>query len=382
LAQDLQALGWRVDVLAPHAPGAAFRESINGVSVERFRYSWPISAQTLCYGGGALLNLRGNWRNALKVPVLVLFQSLAIARKLLSRKYDLVHSHWILPQAFSAALSSLPLRVPHVVTVHGGDVFSLRGRLLTRFKRKALEWANVVTVNSSATSAAVTGIMPGLRDLRRIPMGASVASPSPPIVEHIRSRFRRGSGPLLVFVGRVIEEKGVGDLLRAVAFLVPRLPTVTAVIVGEGQDRGRMERLARELAIGDRVAFAGSVAPDDVSGYLAAADMFVGASKRAPDGWVEGLGLTFIEAMLARTPVVATRVGGILDAVQHERTGLLVSENAPDEIADAVERLATDAALTARLRDSAFEFARSSFTREAAAQAFSQLFEQLISAER
>jgi glycosyltransferase involved in cell wall biosynthesis len=142
-----------------------------------------------------------------------------------------------------------------------------------------------------------------------------------------------------------------------------------------------MEKLASDLAIADRVAFTGAVAPDDVPNYLAAADVFVGPSKRGPDGSSEGLGLTFIEAMLARTPVVASRLGGILDAVQHERTGLLVSENAPDEIADAVERLATDAALASRLRESAFEVARANFTRDAAAQAFSQLFERTIRAK-
>ena len=55
LAQDLQALGWRVDVLAPHAPGAAVRETLGGVRVERFRYLWPERLETVCYRGGALI---------------------------------------------------------------------------------------------------------------------------------------------------------------------------------------------------------------------------------------------------------------------------------------------------------------------------------------
>ncbi len=379
LAQDIQALGWRVDVLAPHAPGAATRESIDGVSVERFRYFWPASAQTLCYGGGALLNLRQNPWNALKVPGLVLFQCLAIAWRLVGRKYDAVHSHWILPQAFAAVLSAGPLRIPHIVTVHGSDVFSLRGRMLTLFKRIALRYANAVTVNSLATSTAVTEIVPALQELHRIPLGASVSDCPRPVVDDLRHRFRRGSGPLLVFVGRVIEQKGVADLLRAVARLTPRLPTVTALVVGDGPDRLNMERLASELTIADRVTFVGAVAPDDVPRYLAAADLFVGPSKRGPDGSSEGQGLTLIEAMLAGTPVVATRVGGIVDAVQHERTGLLVPENAPDEIAAAVERLISDEALARGLRDNALEFARRNLTRDAAARAFSLLFERTIS---
>jgi glycosyltransferase involved in cell wall biosynthesis len=379
LAEDLQALGWRIDVLAPHTPGTATRESINGVSVERFRYFWPASAQTLCYEGGALLNLRRNRWNVIKVPVLVFLQSMGIARRLVSRRYDMVHSHWILPQAFTAALSAVLLRVPHVVTVHGSDVFSLRGRLLTQFKKVALNGASAVTVNSLATGAAVAEIVPRLREVHRIPMGASASRGRPAVVDALRQRFRRHSGPLLVFVGRVIEQKGVADLLRAVTILVPRLPGVTAIIVGDGQDRSTMVSLASELKIGDRVSFVGSVAPADVPDYLAAADLFVGPSKRGADGSSEGLGLTFIEAMLAGTPVVATRVGGIKETVQHEETGLLVSENAPREIADAVERLVTDRDLALRLSGTALELARNHFTREVVARSFSQLFEQMIS---
>lgn len=380
LAEDLRALGWRIDVVAPHAVGAATRESVNGLSVERFRYFWPASAQTLCYDGGALLNLRKNRWNALKVPVLVFLQSAAIARRLMSRKYDIVHSHWILPQAFTAALSAVPLGIPHIVTVHGSDVFSLRGRVLACFKRAAMKHADAVTVNSQATGAAVTAIAPGLRELHQIPMGASSAAARPAVVDGLRRRFRRDSGPLLVFVGRLIEQKGVGDLLRAVAILAPRLP-VTAMIVGDGQDRPRMERLARDLAIADRITFTGAVAPSEVSDYLAAADLFVGPSKRGADGSSEGLGLTFIEAMLAGTPVIATRVGGIVETVRHEETGLLVAESAPDEIAAAIERLVIDTGLADRLRENALQLARRDFTREGVARSFSLLFERLIQAK-
>ena len=58
LAEDLQALGWEVDVLAPHAPSAARHEVLDGVSVDRFRYLWPENRETVCYQGGALINLK------------------------------------------------------------------------------------------------------------------------------------------------------------------------------------------------------------------------------------------------------------------------------------------------------------------------------------
>lgn len=375
LAQDLQALGWRVDVLAPHAPGVKPREFLDGVLVERFRYLWPDSLQTLCYGGGALINLRKTPAKLLQVPPFVLSEWLAVQRRLAHGSYDLLHSHWILPQGFTGALAAKALKVPHVTTVHGGDVFALRGRVLSRFKRFALTRADVVTVNSSATEAAVVELAPGLANIRRIPMGISDRPPQSS--GNLLQQFRRGDGPCLVFVGRVIEEKGVGDLIKAVSLLHTSLPDTTAVVVGEGQDRLAMQAQARELGVSDRIVFTGWVAPHEVPGVLASGDIFIGASRTAPDGWIEGQGLTMLEAMLAGLPVVATRSGGIVDTVRHEETGLLVNEASPDEIAAAVLRLAQDPGLAHRLAQNGTQLVRRGFTREASAKAFSDLYLRL-----
>ena len=183
---------------------------------------------------------------------------------------------------------------------------------------------------------------------------------------------------MLVFVGRLVEEKGVSDLIRAVGLVAAELPDVTAMILGDGQDRADMEALAVQLGIVDRVHFLGWVEPVAVPGYLAAADIFVGPSKKAANGWVEAQGLTFIEAMLARTPVIATRSGGIPDAVRHEETGLLVPEDRPDEIAAAIKRLAGDPVLASRLRDAGYALAVKDFTRERTAKLFAALFDMSV----
>ncbi|MBT8420402.1 MAG: glycosyltransferase, partial [Gammaproteobacteria bacterium] len=171
LAEDLQALGWRVDVLAPHAPGAARHERIGGVKVERFRYLWPARLETVCYQGGALSNLAHNRGNYLKLPPLVFFEWATAVRRLMRGRYDLLHSHWILPQGFTGVLAAKPLRLPHVLTVHGGDAFALRGRILSKFKRFSLAGADAVTVNSSATREQILSIAPGIPEPKSIPMG-------------------------------------------------------------------------------------------------------------------------------------------------------------------------------------------------------------------
>ena len=382
LAQDLKKLGWHIDVLAPHAPGALLRETFRGVDVERFRYLWPTTLETVCYQGGALINLRKDKMNNLKLPALIVSEWFSIFKRLIKRKYDILHSHWILPQGFTGLLASRLLGIPHVTTVHGGDIFGLRGILLKYFKRFVLTYADAVTVNSGATWNAVTEIAPRLSHLYRIPMGVSVKNKAgiSAETEQIRSRYRRGDGPLLVFVGRVVEEKGVEDLIRAINFLKSSLPDVSALIVGEGQDRPALERITAEMSLNDRITFTGWVDPEMIGTYLEAADVFVGPSRRSNDGWVEAQGLTFIEAMVAKIPVTPT--GGIVDVVCHEETGMLVNEQSPEEIAAAVEKLFFDPALAEKSRDKGHKLVMNGYSRESSAKAFSNLFERVIKADR
>jgi len=381
LAQDLCDCGWQVSVLAPHAPGARTRGVLGGVPVSRFRYLWPERLETVCYDGGALQNLQRNRSNLLKLPLLVAAEWLAVARRLVPRRFDLVHSHWILPQGLVTGLLAGPLRVPHVLTVHGGDAFALRGRLLRSAKFMALGLADAVTVNSSATEAAITAIRPGLASVRRIPMGASTpSSVDGKLAKRLRERHRRDAGPLLVFVGRMVPEKGLDDLLRAIGLLVTETPSVTCLAVGDGPERENLESLARQLGLAERVHFTGWVQPENLPAYLQAADIFVGPSRTGVDGWREAQGLTFIEAMLAGIPVVATASGGIVDAVRDGETGILVPEASPPAIAEAVERIWSDPELRVRLSSAAEKLAMERFTRRASAACFAALYESLLGA--
>ena len=320
-----------------------------------------------------MINLRERKSNYFKLPALVASEWFAIAKRLIHGKYDLLNSHWILPQGFTGTLAARPLGVPHVITVHGSDIFALRSRLITPFKRFALKKADTVTVNSSATEKAVKEIVPNIKKLYRIPMGVSVKSspPSPSPIE-LREQYRRGQGPLLIFVGRVVKEKGVEDLIRAMALLVPHFPDVSALIVGEGQDRPELEVLAKSLGLTDCIIFCGWISPELVPNYLSAGDIFIGPS------WIEAQGLSIIEAMLAQTPVIASRVGGIVDIVEDRETGLLVNKNSPKEIAEAVEKLIHDPDLAQRLRTQGRKKAETGFSREVSAIAFSELFLRTI----
>lgn len=371
-AQDLQALGWQVDVLAPHAPGAAKCEELDGVRVRRFQYFWPQSAQTVCYDGGALINLRRRPYEKLKLPVLVAAEWASLVQELRSGGYDLVNPHWILPQGFVAALARPFFGLPTAITVHGGEVFGLKGGAMSAFMRFAMRRAQAVTVNSSATEAAVRSIDPDGKHIHRAPMGIDAAPPDTHAVAAIRAEHVTDGQYLALFLGRVIVEKGIEETIDAVRLLRDQGRNVKLLVVGEGQERARAEALRTELGLEQTVKFLGWVRPEDVKNYMAAADVFVGPS------WTEPQGLTFREALAAGTAVVASAVGGIVDAIIHEETGLLVEPKSPEQVADAVARLMDDPELGERLASAGKELVYRDLTRPAVAQRFSSLFESLI----
>lgn len=376
LAKDLIDLGWRIDVLAPHAPGAAEAEVLDGVPVERFRYLVPESAQTVCYQGGALANLDKRPADKLKLPALVAAEWVAVQKRAMSGDYDLIHSHWVLPQGFVGMLVAGSCHLPHVITVHGSDIFMLDSPLLERMKRMALTRARVVTVNSSVTEARTRQVAPTLRDLRRIPMGvpdSPLDEDERKLVAKIRDEHRSGDGPLLVFVGRLVEQKGGEDLLRAMQNVVMELPSARLLMIGEGPSRSAWERLAADLGIAGQVTFVGWVQPALVRAHLAAADVFVGPSRG-----FEAQGLTFLEAVAAGTTVIAARSGGVVDLIRHEETGLLVEQSAPLELAGAILRLARDPELRERLVEAARATMGRGFSRTSTAEAFARVYRDCL----
>jgi glycosyltransferase involved in cell wall biosynthesis len=141
----------------------------------------------------------------------------------------------------------------------------------------------------------------------------------------------------LLVLAALVRRKGIDVLLDALARLEEPPPLLVA---GDGEERGVLEAQAEKLGLA-RVRFLGR--REDKPALLAACDALVMPSRK------EGLGVAALEAMACARPVIATRVGGLAEAVRHEQTGLLVPPGDPDALAAAIARLLTDADLRRRL---------------------------------
>jgi len=139
---------------------------------------------------------------------------------------------------------------------------------------------------------------------------------------------------VLLYVGRIAGEKGLDFLLHVFARIVAERPHARLLLVGDGPGEGELQKLARELSIGDQVVFCGAVPHSEVPHYAAAADLFVFSSV------TETQGLVLIEAMAAGTPIVAVEAPGSKDVLD-EGGGLLVPLG-EEAFADAVIDLLRD----------------------------------------
>jgi glycosyltransferase involved in cell wall biosynthesis len=277
----------------------------------------------LAYGHGIVGNLR---RKPWLVAAIPLFlASYARAARRASRGADLVHAHWL-----PSALPALVTGKPFVVQLWGTDVaLARRGRWLARL---LLRRARLVLAPSEALAAEAK--MLGAPEIRVVPSGVelpeAVAPPADP--------------PHVLYVGRLSEEKGTRELAAATEGL-PR------VIVGDGPLRA---------LVPDALGF---VPPSEVGAHYERAAVVVCPSHR------EGYGVAAREAMAYGRPVVASAVGGLVDAVEDGVTGLLVPAGDVEALRAALERLLEDPELRRRLGDAARERARERWSWDVATRA-------------
>jgi glycosyltransferase involved in cell wall biosynthesis len=277
----------------------------------------------LAYGHGIAGNLRRRPWKAVLVPLFLLSYARAARRAALAA--DLVHAHWL-----PSALPALATGKPFVVQLWGTDA-ELARRAPWAF-RWLLRRARLVVAPSHSLADAARAL--GVRDVRVVPAGVDfptdVGEPEEP--------------PHILYVGRLSEEKGVPDLLEATEGL-PR------VIVGDGPLRD---------GIPEAIGF---IAPSMLGPYYERAAVVVCPSRR------EGYGVVAREAMAHGRPVIASSVGGLVDAVEDGVTGLLVHPRHPEALRAALERLLEDAELRGRLGRAAREKARAELSWYAATRA-------------
>jgi glycosyltransferase involved in cell wall biosynthesis len=266
--------------------------------------------------------LRGDQNAATIVSMLSFFPfSLWAGEKLLKNKrFDIIHSMFAIPSAPSGLSLKRKFHIPHVLSILGGDIYDPSKRLsphktpiLHRTVKKMIEGSDsVIALSSDIKGRALKHYSPTTR-IDIIHLGI----PRPSFIKLSRNHFDFSDEDfLLVTVGRLVQRKGLKDLIKVLQNL--NKSNIKLIIIGDGPERATLAEMASSLNVSNQVFFLGRVSDEEKFQLLNAADIYVSSSQH------EGFGIVFLEAMATELPVVCYDKGGQTDFLIDKKTGFLV----------------------------------------------------------
>jgi glycosyltransferase involved in cell wall biosynthesis len=259
--------------------------------------------------------------------------------------FDVVNSHFVLPTGIVGDVVARRAGVPHVVSVHGGDLYD-PSKWISPHAHAVLRWtivrllsrASLVIGQSRNTLDNLNRFYACATPVQRIPLGI----PQHRMPPADRARFDvPASTSVLITVCRLVRRKGLEQLIQ----LMQRLEDLDCVllVVGTGPQAAELRELAQQLGVAERVRFLGWISDDDKFAALASSDAFVSTSQH------EGFGLMYLEAMACGLPVVTYDNGGQTDFLRDGETGGLVPVNDLAAFESSLRQLLSDNALRAQV---------------------------------
>jgi glycosyltransferase involved in cell wall biosynthesis len=360
IAEEL-ARRHRVVVITSRVAGLAARETVNGVEVHRV----PVigRANTAAASLASMLAYPpGAW--------------VAAARLLRNEHFDVVNGHFAVPTGPGSLPVAKLARLPHVLSLHGGDVFDPSKRLsphrfaLLRYTvTQMLRQSNVVVAQSTDTRDNVYRYYPYRGPIEIVPLGIRI----PVVAPATRSALGLPEGVfLLVTVARLVPRKAVDELLGILAR--PASSALHLAVVGTGPELLSLQALARKLGLSARVHFLGRVPEETKWQVLGASDAYASTTMH------EGFGLVYVEAMASGLPVVTYDRGGQGDFLIDGVTGRLVPAGDTDAMAAALVALAADPDAARRL-GAGNRCRAEQYRIETCAAAYERIFERAVAPE-
>ncbi|HTN74934.1 MAG TPA: glycosyltransferase family 4 protein [Pirellulaceae bacterium] len=255
-----------------------------------------------------------------------------------------LHCGRCLPEGWLGLLCKVRFGLPFVCYVHGEELpLAAQSRELRWMNRQVLKHARLLIANTHNTARILTDnwqvpaqrvrvLHPGVDCERFIPHDAS---------ESVRSSLGWSGRQVLLTVGRLQTRKGHDTLIRALPKIREAVSNILYVIVGDGEERARLEALVDQLNVRSLVQFRNEPADEELIRCYQQCDLFV-LPNREVHGDFEGFGMVLIEAQACGKPVIAGASGGTSEAVRHGRTGLVIPCEAPEPLAATIVALLAD----------------------------------------
>ncbi|MEA1937281.1 MAG: glycosyltransferase family 4 protein [Patescibacteria group bacterium] len=373
----------KIIVSTPHLKNSREYEEKDNLKIYRYKYGF-----TALRDGAILPNIKKNKLLIFQVPLFLLFSFLNLVKLVKKEKIDIIHAHWIIPQGFLAVFYKKLFskkKIKIICTVHGGDIFSLRGWLMTKIKKWVLNNVDEITVVSEEVKEEVEKIrkpseVPPLEKGARgiftnykiAPMGVDENIFNPDKYDKNIKKKYNITDPFLLFVGRLVEKKGVKYAISVMPAVLKKYPDAKFIIVGEGPSENDLKQQVKKLNLKNNIIFAGGVPNHELPKYYATADIFLGPSV------IEGFGLIFVEALLCKCCVITSDLKTISDIIKNEETGIQVDVKNTKLFADRIIELIEDEDKRKKLAEDGYEFVKEKFIWDVSAERYYDLIKNLL----
>ncbi|MFH1314551.1 MAG: glycosyltransferase family 4 protein [Candidatus Eisenbacteria bacterium] len=367
----LQARGVDIKVFCPSFKGLK-DQYIHSIEARRFRYFFK-NHEDLTHDQGAPYKIR-EARYRFIAIFYVFFGLIHFLRYCRKEKFDILHVQWPFPHAIWAYFASRLFKARTVLTFHGAELLLVRTYPFVRhFLKHAINHADGITSNSSFTRSKILEITDTTVNI--VGFGPAVGG----IQSAVKRKHEKKDNPKkqILFVGRFVERKGTEYLIKAMPEIVGKVDS-ELILVGTGDLEGELRHLAGDLGVEQHIRFDGVVSNEELNRRYREADVFVLPSIVDSKGDTEGLGVVLIEALAYNTPVIASRVGGIIDIVKHRETGMLVPEKDPAALAAAVVEVLTNDELALRLAEDGNKFIKEKYDWDKLADQLRDIYEQVL----
>ena len=350
----------QVSVLAGECGGDDVFDARQDVDMTRMLLSFP-SWGVIGFG-----NLR-NYMRAYRT----------VAAKVKHEGIGAIHCGRMLPEGLIARMIRMRFGLPYAVFVHGEELNTLAtSRELSFLGRRVMNGATVLVCNSNNTRhklmndwnvpvAKVEVMNPGVDTKRFTPMETDAV---------VRQRLGFNGRRVVLTVGRLQKRKGHAQLIAALPRIIETVPDALYAIVGQGEERASLEKLAQEHGVTDHVRFMDELRDGDLVACMQQCDLFALPNIEV-NGDFEGFGMVLVEAQACGKAVLAGRSGGTSEALRDGETGRLVECENTEALAAAVSELLADAALRQRLGAAGRRWVEERFDWNALSRSARRMFE-------
>lgn len=310
---------------------------IDGVKIHRFRYFCK-KMEKLTHDETVADRVSRNPLNLLLVLFYMIAGTWSIIQLVRKNKYDIVHIHWPLPHIVFGVFARIAGQLRLCSTFYGFEIrwFKKRFQCLIKPLTILINKSDIITAISTHTRSELQNIIK--KKIEIIPFSAAVPGRKTSISDET----------IILFVGRLVERKGLKYLIKAFADIQNEIPH-KLVIIGDGPERPELEYLVDYLGLRSRVYLTGWISADEKLRYYEKCSFLVLPAVYDKQGDIEGLGVVMIEAMSCYKSVIASKAGGITDVINDGVNGILVPPGDVKALAKAIKKLAKDAKLRIRM---------------------------------